>query len=208
MGSIVILILGRGSNMQTIVNASIPNIRIAVVLNNSTAAVGLARTAEHGIPTDSLNHKDFTFRNAFDRTIMKRIGAYQPDLVVLVGFTRILIPEFCTRYEGRPMSIHPSILPSFTGLHTHERTLAAGCRVAGCTIHFVAPELGCGSIISQGAVPTFDNDVADDIAARVLKVGHRLFPQAVADLAASRLKVEGNRAINGRSQPEDRPLLA
>ena len=140
--------------------------------------------------------------------MMEKIDAYQPDLVVLAGFMRILTPEFCTRYEGRLMNIHPSILPSFTGLHTHERALAAGCRVAGCTIHFVTPELDCGPIISQGVVPIFDNDTADDIAARVLKVEHRLFPQAVADFAADRLKIEGNRVINSRNQPEDRPLLA
>ena len=163
MKNIVILISGRGSNMQAIVNAGIPDVRIAAVLSNNAT---------------------------------------------LAGFMRILTPEFCTRYEGRLMNIHPSILPSFTGLHTHERALAAGCRVAGCTIHFVTPELDCGPIISQGVVPIFDNDTADDIAARVLKVEHRLFPQAVADFAAGRLKIEGNLVINSRNQPEDRPLLA
>lgn len=208
MKNIVILISGRGSNMQAIVNAGIPDVRIAAVLSNSATAAGLAWAAERGIPTDSLNHKDFASRGAFDRTMMEKIDAYQPDLVVLAGFMRILTPEFCTRYEGRLMNIHPSILPSFTGLHTHERALAAGCRVAGCTIHFVTPELDCGPIISQGVVPIFDNDTADDIAARVLKVEHRLFPQAVADFAAGRLKIEGNRVINSRNQPEDRPLLA
>ncbi|HFC8842732.1 TPA: phosphoribosylglycinamide formyltransferase [Neisseria oralis] len=208
MKNIVILISGRGSNMQAIVNAGIPDIRIAAVLSNSATAAGLAWAAERGIPTDSLNHKDFASRGAFDQAMMEKIDAYQPDLVVLAGFMRILTPEFCTRYEGRLMNIHPSILPSFTGLHTHERALAAGCRVAGCTIHFVTSELDCGPIISQGVVPIFDNDTADDIAARVLKVEHRLFPQAVADFAAGRLKIEGNRVINSRNQPEDRPLLA
>lgn len=208
MKNIVILISGRGSNMQAIVNAGIPDVRIAAVLSNSATAAGLAWAAERGIPTDSLNHKDFASRGAFDQAMMEKIDAYQPDLVVLAGFMRILTPEFCARYEGRLMNIHPSILPSFTGLHTHERALAAGCRVAGCTIHFVTPELDCGPIISQGVVPIFDNDTADDIAARVLKVEHRLFPQAVADFTAGRLKIEGNRVINSRNQPEDRPLLA
>ncbi len=208
MKNIVILISGRGSNMQAIVNAGIPDVRIAAVLSNNATVAGLAWAAERGIPTDSLNHKDFASRGAFDQAMMEKIDAYQPDLVVLAGFMRILTPEFCTRYEGRLMNIHPSILPSFTGLHTHERALAAGCRVAGCTIHFVTPELDCGPIISQGVVPIFDNDTADDIAARVLKVEHRLFPQAVADFAAGRLKIEGNRVINSRNQPEDRPLLA
>ena len=208
MKNIVILISGRGSNMQAIVNAGIPDVRIAAVLSNSATAAGLAWAADRGIPTDSLNHKDFASRGAFDQAMMEKIDAYQPDLVVLAGFMRILTSEFCTRYEGRLMNIHPSILPSFTGLHTHERALAAGCRVAGCTIHFVTPELDCGPIISQGVVPIVDNDTADDIAARVLKVEHLLFPQAVADFAAGRLKIEGNRVINSRNQPEDRPLLA
>ena len=208
MKNIVILISGRGSNMQAIVNAGIPDVRIAAVLSNNATAAGLAWAAERGIPTDSLNHKDFASRGAFDQAMMEKIDAYQPDLVVLAGFMRILTPEFCTRYEGRLMNIHPSILPSFTGLHTHERALAAGCRVAGCTIHFVTPELDCGPIISQGVVPIFDNDTADNIAARVLTVEHRLLPQAVADFAAGRLKIEGNRVINSRNQPEDRPLLA
>lgn len=208
MKNIVILISGRGSNMQAIVNAGIPDVRIAAVLSNNATAASLAWAAERGIPTDSLNHKDFASRGAFDQAMMEKIDAYQPDLVVLAGFMRILTPEFCTRYEGRLMNIHPSILPSFTGLHTHERALAAGCRVAGCTIHFVTPELDCGPIISQGVVPIFDNDTADNIAARVLKVEHRLLPQAVADFAAGRLKIEGNRVINSRNQPEDRPLLA
>ena len=208
MKNIVILISGRGSNMQAIVNAGIPDVRIAAVLSNSATAAGLAWAADRGIPTDCLNHKDFASRGAFDQAMMEKIDAYQPDLVVLAGFMRILTSEFCTRYEGRLMNIHPSILPSFTGLHTHERALAAGCRVAGCTIHFVTPELDCGPIISQGVVPIFDNDTADDIAARVLKVEHLLFPQAVADFAAGRLKIEGNRVINSRNQPEDRPLLA
>ena len=208
MKNIVILISGRGSNMQAIVNAGIPDVRIAAVLSNSATAAGLAWAADRGIPTDSLNHKDFASRGAFDQAMMEKIDAYQPDLVVLAGFMRILTSEFCTRYEGRLMNIHPSILPSFTGLHTHERALAAGCRVAGCTIHFVTSELDCGPIISQGVVPIFDNDTADDIAARVLKVEHLLFPQAVADFAAGRLKIEGNRVINSRNQPEDRPLLA
>lgn len=208
MKNIVILISGRGSNMQAIVNAGIPDVRIAAVLSNNATVAGLAWAADRGIPTDSLNHKDFASRGAFDQAMMEKIDAYQPDLVVLAGFMRILTPEFCTRYEGRLMNIHPSILPSFTGLHTHERALAAGCRVTGCTIHFVTPELDCGPIISQGVVPIFDNDTADDIAARVLKVEHQLFPQAVADFAAGRLKIEGNRVINSRNQPEDRPLLA
>ena len=208
MKNIVILISGRGSNMQAIVNANIPDANIAAVLSNSETAAGLAWAAERGIDTDSLNHKNFDSRLAFDQAMMEKIDAYQPDLVVLAGFMRILTPEFCAHYENRLINIHPSILPSFTGLHTHERALEAGCRVAGCTIHFVTPELDCGPIISQGIVPILDGDTADDVAARVLTVEHQLFPQAVADFVAGRLKIEGNRVLNAQRNAAGQSLLA
>ena len=208
MKNIVILISGRGSNMQAIVNAAIPNARIAAALSNSATAAGLAWATERGIATDSLNHKDFPSRLAFDQAMMEKIDAYQPDLVVLAGFMRILTPKFCAHYSNRLINIHPSILPAFTGLHTHERALEAGCRVAGCTIHFVTPELDCGPIISQGIVPILDGDTPDDIAARVLTVEHRLFPQAVADFVAGRLKIEGNRVFNSERNAEGQTLLA
>ena len=208
MKNIVILISGRGSNMQAIVNAAIPDARIAAVLSNSETAAGLAWAAERGIVTDSLNHKDFPSRLAFDQAMMEKIDAYQPDLVVLAGFMRILTPEFCAHYQNRLINIHPSILPAFTGLHTHERALEAGCRVAGCTIHFVTPELDCGPVISQGIVPILDGDTPDDVAARVLTVEHRLFPQAVADFVAGRLKIEGNRVFNSERNAEGQTLLA
>ena len=208
MKNIVILISGRGSNMQAIVNANIPDANIAAVLSNSETAAGLAWAAERGIVTDSLNHKNFDSRLAFDQAMMEKIDAYQPDLVVLAGFMRILTPEFCAHYENRLINIHPSILPSFTGLHTHERALEAGCRVTGCTIHFVTPELDCGPIISQGIVPILDGDTADDVAARVLTVEHQLFPQAVADFVAGRLKIEGNRVLNAQRNAAGQSLLA
>lgn len=195
MKNIVILISGRGSNMQAIVETQIPNARIAAVLSNNEAAAGLAWAAERNIATDSLNHKSFDSRLAFDEAMMRKIDAYQPDLVVLAGFMRILTPEFCRHYEGRLINIHPSLLPAFTGLHTHERAIEAGCRIAGCTVHFVTPELDCGPVIAQGAVPVFDNDTADTLAARVLEAEHLIFPQAVADFVAGRLKISGNRVI-------------
>ena len=208
MKNIVILISGRGSNMQAIVNADIPDANIAAVLSNSETAAGLAWAAERGIATDSLNHKNVDSRLAFDQAMMEKIDAYQPNLVVLAGFMRILTPEFCAHYENRLINIHPSILPSFTGLHTHERALEAGCRVAGCTIHFVTPELDCGPIISQGIVPILDGDTADDVAARVLTIEHQLFPQAVADFVAGRLKIEGNRVLNAQRNAAGQSLLA
>lgn len=208
MKNIVILISGRGSNMQAIVNANIPNVNIAAVLSNRADAAGLAWAAERGIATDSIDHKAFASREDFDRAMMEKIDAYSPDLVVLAGFMRILTPDFCAHYEGRLINIHPSLLPAFTGLHTHERALGSGCRVAGCTIHFVTAELDCGPIISQGVVPILDGDTAEGIAARVLKVEHVLFPQAVADFAAGRLKIEGNRVLNAERTAADTALLA
>lgn len=208
MKNIVILISGRGSNMQAVVNAAIPNVRIAAVLSNRADAAGLAWAAGRGIATDSLDHKTFASREDFDRAMMEKIDAYAPDLVVLAGFMRILTPAFCARYEGRLINIHPSLLPAFTGLHTHERALESGCRVAGCTIHFVTAELDCGPIISQGAVPILDGDTADSIAARVLAVEHTLLPQAVADFAAGRLKIEGSRVLNAGRTASGTALLA
>lgn len=208
MKNIVILISGRGSNMQAIVEAAIPNARIAAVLSNRADAAGLAWAAARGVATDSLEHKTFGSRLEFDQAMMQKIDAYQPDLVVLAGFMRILTPEFCTHYSGRLINIHPSLLPAFTGLHTHERALEAGCRIAGCTIHFVTPELDCGPIIAQGVVPILDNDTADDVAARVLSVEHQLFPKAVADFVAGRLNIQGNRVLNTDTQPQSPALLA
>ena len=208
MKNIVILISGRGSNMQAVVEAAVPNADIRAVLSNNENAAGLAWASSRGIATAALNHKNFPDRESFDRAMMELIDRHQPDLVVLAGFMRILTPAFCAHYEGRLINIHPSLLPAFTGLHTHERALAAGCRVAGCTVHFVTPELDCGPVIAQGVVPILDGDTADDIAARVLKVEHQLLPQAVADFAAGRLKIDGNRVLNSRAADAEAQFLA
>lgn len=208
MKNIVILISGRGSNMQAVVEAAVPNADIRAVLSNNENAAGLAWASSRGIATAALNHKNFPVRESFDRAMMELIDRHQPDLVVLAGFMRILTPAFCAHYEGRLINIHPSLLPAFTGLHTHERALAAGCRVAGCTVHFVTPELDCGPVIAQGVVPILDGDTADDIAARVLKVEHQLLPQAVADFAAGRLKIDGNRVLNSRAADSEAQFLA
>ena len=208
MKNIVILISGRGSNMQAVVEAAVPNADIRAVLSNNENAAGLAWASSRGIATAALNHKNFPDRESFDRAMMELIDRHQPDLVVLAGFMRILTPAFCAHYEGRLINIHPSLLPAFTGLHTHERALAAGCRVAGCTVHFVTPELDCGPVIAQGVVPILDGDTADDIAARVLKVEHQLLPQAVADFAAGRLKIDGSRVLNSRAADSEAQFLA
>lgn len=208
MKNIVILISGRGSNMQAVVEAAIPGARIAAVLSNRPDATGLAWAAEQGIPTAALNHRDYPDRAAFDQAMMQLIDGYAPDLVLLAGFMRILTPEFCARYAGRLINIHPSLLPAFPGLHTHQRALDEGCRVAGCTIHFVTAELDNGPIIAQGVVPVLEGDNADALAARVLAVEHRLLPQAVADFVAGRLHIEGKRVRNQRPAAAAEPLLA
>ena len=208
MKNIVILISGRGSNMQAVVEAAVPNADIRAVLSNNENAAGLSWAASRGIATAALNHKNFPDRESFDRAMMELIDRHQPDLVVLAGFMRILTPAFCAHYEGRLINIHPSLLPAFTGLHTHERALAAGCRVAGCTVHFVTSELDCGPVIAQGVVPILDGDTADDIAARVLKVEHQLLPQAVADFAAGHLKIDGNRVLSSRAADSEAQFLA
>lgn len=208
MKNIVILISGRGSNMQAVVEAAIPGARIAAVLSNRPDAAGLAWAAEQGIPTAALNHRDYPDRAAFDQAMMQLIDGYAPDLVLLAGFMRILTPEFCAHYAGRLINIHPSLLPAFPGLHTHQRALDEGCRVAGCTIHFVTAELDNGPIIAQGVVPVLEGDNADALAARVLAVEHRLLPQALADFVAGRLHIEGKRVRNQRPAAAAEPLLA
>ncbi|QMT30808.1 phosphoribosylglycinamide formyltransferase [Alysiella filiformis] len=208
MKNIVILISGRGSNMQSIVNANIPNANIVAVLSNNPDAAGLAWATERGIATAALNHKDFASREAFDQAMMLLIDAYEPDLVVLAGFMRILTPAFCQHYAERCINIHPSLLPSFTGLHTHQRAIDEGCRVAGCTIHFVTEVLDNGAIIAQGVVPILDNDTADDVAARVLAVEHQLLPQAVADFVSGSLKIVGKRVIKRHQADSSAQMLA
>lgn len=193
MKRIVILISGRGSNMQALVKSNIAQVEIVAVISNQSDAAGLAWAAEHGLATEALNHRDYEGRDAFDSALMERIDTYQPDLVVLAGFMRILTPAFCTHYVGRLINIHPSLLPAFPGLHTHQRALESGCRVAGCTIHFVTAELDCGPIIAQGVVPVLDGDTAEILAQRVLRIEHQLLPQAVADFVAGNLVIQGNR---------------
>ena len=208
MKNIVILISGRGSNMQSIANAHIPNANIAAVLSNNPDAAGLAWAAARGIATAALNHKNFASREDFDRAMMDLIDQYSPDLVVLAGFMRMLTPAFCQHYENRCINIHPSLLPSFPGLHTHQRALDEGCRISGCTIHFVTEVLDNGAIIAQGVVPILDGDTADDIAARVLKVEHQLLPQAVADCVSGSLKIVGKRVIKQTQVNSSLQLLA
>ncbi|MDO5357027.1 MAG: phosphoribosylglycinamide formyltransferase [Conchiformibius sp.] len=208
MKNIVILISGRGSNMQAVVEAAIPDAHIAAVLSNRPDAAGLAWAAQRGMATAALNHRDFADRAAFDRAMMTEIDRYQPDLVLLAGFMRVLTAEFCAHYAGRLINIHPSLLPAFPGLHTHQRALDEGCRVAGCTVHFVTAELDNGPIIAQAAVPVLDGDNADTLAARVLAAEHQILPQAVADFVSGSLKIDGKRVHNSRRQADANARLS
>lgn len=196
MKSIVILVSGRGSNMQAIVDAAIPGGRIAAVISNRPDASGLAFAAEHGIETAVVDHKAYADRAAFDQALAECIDGYRPDLVVLAGFMRVLTDDFVRRYDGRLINIHPSLLPSFPGLHTHRRALEAGVRVHGATVHFVTATLDCGPIIVQAVVPVLPGDDEARLAARVLAQEHRIYPQAVRWFVDGRLSVDGQGRVH------------
>lgn len=193
MKSIVVLISGRGSNMRAIVDACAAEgwpARVAAVVSNRPGAAGLEFARERGIATAVVDHKAFASRDAFDAALADALDRFAPDAVVLAGFMRILGAAFVRRYEGRMLNIHPSLLPSFPGLHTHERALEAGCKVAGATVHFVTPELDHGPIVMQAVVPVRPDDTADALAARVLEREHVIYPRAVRWLVEGRLRVE------------------
>jgi phosphoribosylglycinamide formyltransferase-1 len=191
MKSIVILISGRGSNMDAIVQAAIGGARISAVISNRADAAGLEFATAHGIPTAVVDHKAFAGRAAFDAALAEAIDAHRPDLVVLAGFMRVLGDDFVRHYEGRLLNIHPSLLPAFPGLHTHRRALEAGVRVHGATVHFVTPTLDCGPVVIQAVVPVLPGDDEATLAARVLAQEHRIYPQAVRWFAAGRLTLDG-----------------
>lgn len=195
MKKIVILISGRGSNMQAVVNARIHNAEVAAVISNRADAAGLSWAQAHGLATHVIDHRRHTSRAAFDTELMHIIDSYTPDLVLLAGFMRVLTADFCGHYEGRLMNIHPSLLPAFTGLNTHRRAIDSGCRVAGCTVHFVTPELDCGPIITQAVVPVLDNDTDTQLAERVLRMEHRILPAAVAAFLGNHLSIHGHRVV-------------
>ena len=193
MKSIVILISGGGSNMAAIVRAAQAQrwearwgARVSAVISNKADAGGLVFAREHGIATAVVDHRAFADqpqpREAFDAALMAEIDRHQPSLVVLAGFMRILTPGFVAHYEGRLINIHPSLLPAFPGLQTHQRALDAGCRFAGATVHRVTAELDHGPILAQAVVPVLPHDTADTLAARVLTQEHRIYPEAVAAL--------------------------
>lgn len=198
MKRIVILISGRGSNMQAmlkVVAAERWPAQIAAVISNQPTAAGLDVARAAGIATSAVNHRDYPDREQFDAALAELIDQHSPDLIVLAGFMRILTPGFVNRYFGRLINIHPSLLPSFPGLHTHQQAIDAGVKVHGATVHFVTAELDHGPIIAQAAVPVLDDDTEDTLAARVLEQEHRIYPQAVRDLMSGTLKLVDGRVV-------------
>lgn len=189
MKNIVILISGGGSNMAAIVKtaknqnwAANLNAHVAAVISNRTDASGLLWAKDQGISIANIDHKAFESREAFDQALMQQIDAFEPSLVVLAGFMRILTPGFVVHYAGRLINIHPSLLPAFTGLHTHQRAIDAGCQFAGATVHRVTAELDVGPILAQAVVPILTTDSAETLAARVLSQEHLIYPRVIAQL--------------------------
>lgn len=200
---LVVLISGGGSNLQTLIDAQAQGlpIQLRAVISNRADALGLERARRHGIAAEVLNHRDYPDRDAFDADLAVLIDRYDPGLVVLAGFMRILTPGFVARYQGRMMNIHPSLLPKFRGLHTHERALEAGEREHGASVHFVTAELDGGPVIVQARVPVLADDDVESLAARVLEQEHRIYPAAVRWFAEGRLRLgeDGRPELDGQS---------
>jgi phosphoribosylglycinamide formyltransferase-1 len=177
--SIVALISGRGSNLKAIIDAANPLVNISAVISNRPDAAGLTYAQQAGITTEVLDHKNFATRLEFDTALQQRIDKYQPQIVVLAGFMRILSSQFVKHYKGRLINIHPSLLPKFKGLNTHKRAIEAGEKEHGATVHFVTEDLDAGPIILQARVPILADDTEESLAARVLQQEHKIYPQAI-----------------------------
>lgn len=189
MKNIVILISGQGSNMAAILRAAAHEdwsrrrgARVAAVISNRPDAQGLALARQMGVATAVVDHRAFESRQAFEDALAQAVDAHTPTLLALAGFMRILSADFVGRYAGRLVNIHPSLLPAFTGLHTHQRAIDAGCRVAGATVHQVTAHLDQGLILAQAVVPVLPDDTADSLGARVLTQEHQIYPRAIAEL--------------------------
>jgi phosphoribosylglycinamide formyltransferase-1 len=205
---IVILISGRGSNMQALLTAGLP-CQIAAVISNRADAQGLQLAEQHGIATRVVAHKEYADRASFDAALAQVIDSYQPDFIVLAGFMRILTEQFVKRYSGRLLNIHPSLLPAYAGMNTHERALQDGVKIHGCTVHFVTPDLDHGPIIIQAAVPVLATDTPQTLAARVLQEEHIIYARAISWLcsAQTRLSTKG-KVISNFAQRASAALVA
>jgi phosphoribosylglycinamide formyltransferase 1 len=194
MKSIVILISGRGSNMEAILAAKLP-LEIRAVISNRPDAIGLTTAKAEGITAHGLDHKAFASREAFDAALKQMIDALKPDYIVLAGFMRVLTVEFVNHYANRIVNIHPSLLPAFPGIHTHEQALKAGVKIHGATVHLVTPKLDHGPIIIQAVVPVLPDDTEATLAARVLVQEHKIYPRALRWLAEDRLKLHADGVV-------------
>ena len=202
---LVVLISGSGSNLQSIIDAATSDlpVEIKAVISNKAEAYGLERARSAGIETRVLNHKEFADRDSYDQALGDLIEKYQPGLVILAGVMRILTPALVNRFHGRMFNIHPSLLPKYRGLHTHQRALEAGDKIHGATVHFVTEELDGGPLIIQAQVPILEQDDPDTLAARVLKQEHTIYPQAIRMFAEGELRME-----EGVVYHQEKPLTA
>ncbi|HEV2571651.1 phosphoribosylglycinamide formyltransferase [Methylocella sp. CPCC 101449] len=193
-----IFISGRGSNMTSLIEAArVPEFpaEIALVLSNRPDAPGLATAKARGIATAAVDHKIYAGREAFEASLQQVLEINRIEFICLAGFMRLLTPSFTTHWAGRMLNIHPALLPSYKGLHTHERALADGVKIHGCTVHFVVPEMDAGPIIAQAAVPVLDTDTPETLGARVLAQEHIIYPRALELAASGRLRIENNRVV-------------
>lgn len=205
MKSIVVLLSGRGSNLQALLERCESEAwpaRVTGVISNRAQAGGLTLAAAHGVATAVVEHAHHADRESFDAELARVVDSFRPDLVVLAGFMRILTAGFVRRYEGRMLNVHPSLLPAFPGLHTHRRAIEAGCKVAGATVHFVTPELDHGPIVMQSVVPVQPDDDEASLAARVLATEHQIYPLAVRWFLEGRLQIEGQRVVQRDGAPQ------
>lgn len=205
-----ILISGRGSNMASLVAAARHRdypAEIALVLSNRPEAQGLETARQCNIATAAVDHKIYAGREAFEAVLQQMLDAHRIDIVCLAGFMRLLTPAFAQRWWGRMINIHPALLPSYKGLRTHERALADGVKIHGCTVHFVAPEMDSGPIIAQAAVPVLDADTPATLGARVLAQEHVIYPRALEMVAAGRVRIDGNRVVGACARVNHAPLL-
>ncbi|AEB59306.1 phosphoribosylglycinamide formyltransferase [Ectopseudomonas mendocina] len=209
--NVVVLISGSGSNLQALIDSVAHDgnpARIAAVISNRADAYGLQRAKQAGIATELLDHKQFDGREAFDAALIQAIDAHQPDLVVLAGFMRILTPGFVQHYAGRLLNIHPSLLPKYKGLHTHQRALEAGDGEHGCSVHFVTEELDGGPLVVQAVLPVMADDTAESLASRVHQQEHHIYPLAVRWFAEGRLRLDAQGAmLDGQPLPASGHLI-
>ena len=209
--NVVVLISGSGSNLQALIDSVAHDgnpARIAAVISNRADAYGLQRAKQAGIATELLDHKQFDGREAFDAALIQAIDAHQPDLVMLAGFMRILTPGFVQHYAGRLLNIHPSLLPKYKGLHTHQRALEAGDSEHGCSVHFVTEELDGGPLVVQAVLPVMADDTAESLASRVHQQEHHIYPLAVRWFAEGRLRLDAQGAmLDGQPLPANGHLI-